>query len=347
VAEAEPQPVVRAWATTRPYDLAAVAALAAAGLLAALLDAPGWLRVPAGLAFILFAPGYAFIAALYPERHVQAGEDGVGRRGLQPLERVALSLGLSIAVVPLLGLGLNATPFGIRLVPVLLTVGGFTVACAAIAAWRRRRLPDDERLELRVVWASLPWRQRTLADKAVTVALVLAVLFAAGSLAYVLAKPREGERFTEFYILGPTGKAACYADTFREGRYVARGEDCPASAPNVTIGIINHEGREAVYTVRVVWTLEERLADNTTQVQEARVVEAWEVRLAHRPVDLSLDARFEPQYESVYDLPPPPFAGEQRLSFQLFLHDLEGEVALPPPEALDAPYRRLHLWIAA
>jgi uncharacterized membrane protein len=55
---------------------------------------------------VLFFPGYVFITALFPEK-----------KELDNLERLALSLGLSIAIVPLIGLLLNYTPWGIRLIP--------------------------------------------------------------------------------------------------------------------------------------------------------------------------------------------------------------------------------------
>ena len=62
------------------------------------------LRIILGLPFILFLPGYTLTAALFPRR-----------TDLGSIERVALSFGLSIAVVPLIGLILNYTPWGIRL----------------------------------------------------------------------------------------------------------------------------------------------------------------------------------------------------------------------------------------
>src|SRR5665648_1005599 len=68
----------------------------------------GPVRVVLGLFMVLFLPGYSLIAALFP-----AKDD------LDGIERFALSVGLSIAVVPLMGLALNFTPFGIRLVPIL------------------------------------------------------------------------------------------------------------------------------------------------------------------------------------------------------------------------------------
>ena len=39
-----------------------------------------------------------------------------------------MSFGLSIAVVPLIGLGLNLTPWGIRLDPILISLAVFVIA---------------------------------------------------------------------------------------------------------------------------------------------------------------------------------------------------------------------------
>ena len=85
-----------------------------------------WIRTVLGLPMVLFFPGYALIAALFP-----------GKDDLDGIERVALSFGLSIAVVPLLGLGLNYTPWGIRLIPILITLVIFTLGMCIITIYRR------------------------------------------------------------------------------------------------------------------------------------------------------------------------------------------------------------------
>ncbi|MGI0079041.1 MAG: DUF1616 domain-containing protein [Nitrososphaerales archaeon] len=69
-----------------------------------------------GGALILFLPGYSLTQFLFARR--QDMEDD--------LTRVALSIGLSIAIVPLLGLVLNYTPYGIRLIPIAIALGAFT-----------------------------------------------------------------------------------------------------------------------------------------------------------------------------------------------------------------------------
>jgi len=81
----------------------------------------GALRIAFGLIFVLFFPGYTLIAALFPRKTSLGG-----------IERLALSFGLSIAVVPLLGLLLNYTPWGIRLCPILISVLVFIMVMAGI-----------------------------------------------------------------------------------------------------------------------------------------------------------------------------------------------------------------------
>jgi len=80
-------------------------------------------RIILGLLLVLFLPAYSLTAALFP-----------GKGGLDGIEQVAVSFGLSIVVVPLLGLALNYTLFRIRLVPVLVMAAGV----------RRQGLPEGE-----------------------------------------------------------------------------------------------------------------------------------------------------------------------------------------------------------
>jgi len=119
-----------------PIDLALVIALTLACILFVMVpplnETP--VRVVLGLLLVLFLPGYSLIAALFPRRD-----------DLDGIERIALSFGLSIAVVPLLGLGLNYTQYGIRLVPVLLGLSLFTILLALIAYMRRARISEAER----------------------------------------------------------------------------------------------------------------------------------------------------------------------------------------------------------
>jgi len=83
-----------------------------------------------GSIFVLWLPGYTFIKALFPTKvPIQTGSED-----LDKIERVALSMGMSIALVPITGLLLNYTPWGIRITPITISLLAltFTFATAAI-----------------------------------------------------------------------------------------------------------------------------------------------------------------------------------------------------------------------
>ena len=85
-----------------------------------------YLRYLLGSVFTLFIPGYATVEALYPKE-----------RELSQLERLALSIGLSIAIVPLLALILNYTPWGIRQKSVAALLTLYISIIGLTAAWRK------------------------------------------------------------------------------------------------------------------------------------------------------------------------------------------------------------------
>jgi hypothetical protein len=87
-----------------------------------------YVRYVLGLLFALYLPGSMLIEALYPKN-----------QDLESLNRLALSIGLSLAVIPLIGLFLNYTPWGIRLTPITISLATFTEAMAFTALIRKYR----------------------------------------------------------------------------------------------------------------------------------------------------------------------------------------------------------------
>ncbi len=85
-----------------------------------------YLRYVFGSVFILYLPGSSLIELLYPK----PGD-------LSQLERVALSIGLSLALVPLIGLVLNYTPWGIKLDPVFASLSLVTLGLAGGGVYRK------------------------------------------------------------------------------------------------------------------------------------------------------------------------------------------------------------------
>jgi uncharacterized membrane protein len=166
----------------RPYDLIVAMALALVlvALVAFLPDT--LLRQILGLVFVLFLPGYVATAALFPENEQ-----------IDAIERVALSFGLSIAIVPLIGLALNFTPFGIRLDPILASVSAFIIVAALVGWYRRMRLPMDERFAI-VIDFEMDWKGMPLVDRLLTVGIVVMLVASVVVLAWAVTTPTDYPR---------------------------------------------------------------------------------------------------------------------------------------------------------
>jgi len=196
------------------------------------------LRLFLGLFFVLFVPGYALQAALFPSDAARAEASG---GGLDGPERLALSFGLSVAVVPPLALVLDRLPWGIRLWPIVIGETFVFVTCSAVALWRRRRLPPSERFVVEVdVDARGWWAAQDRIGRVLYGILAAALLVALFSAAAIVLLPKPGERFTEFYVLGPEGLAESYPL-----------EASPGQPLTVTAGIANREGVAAEYRIEV------------------------------------------------------------------------------------------------
>ena len=214
-----------------PYDLVVCIVLALVLILLIAFVPDSIARQILGLVFILFLPGYAATAALFPENEQ-----------IDTIERVALSFGLSIAVVPLIGLGLNFTPWGIRLEPIIASVSAFIIV-ASIAGWyRRMRLPEDERFAI-IVDVSIDWREMPLVDRLLTIGIVVMLVASVVVLAWAVTTPREGESFTQLAILGPEGMAADYP------RNLTVGEEA-----RVLLSVRSYEHEIMNYTIVLVLT---------------------------------------------------------------------------------------------
>ncbi|NJD78821.1 MAG: DUF1616 domain-containing protein [Candidatus Methanoperedens sp.] len=218
-------------------------------------------RTILGVLMVLFIPGYALIAALFPKK---GDIDGI--------ERFALSLGLSIAIVPLIGLVLNFTPFGIRPLPVLVSLSLFTLVMCLAAYFRRMELPENERFTVHFseLHSSTKGIMDTKSgkDKVLTIILILSIIVSIFMLIYVIATPKQGEKFTEFYILGDNGKAEGYPSLMEAGK-----------DSSVIVGIVNHE------YIPVNYTLEISLNNDSLSTRRIQLMynSTWEERVVFTP----------------------------------------------------------------
>jgi hypothetical protein len=111
--------------------------------LVVLVDAFAAMRVIFAVPLVLLAPGYAVTAALFPDPVIRLPTVlRVNPTGT--IERLLLSLGLSLAVASLGGLLLNLTPSGLQVQSWLLLLEGVTIGASVIALLRRERHPVSE-----------------------------------------------------------------------------------------------------------------------------------------------------------------------------------------------------------
>ena len=277
-----------------------------------------FLRVLFGVPLVLFIPGYALIAALFP-----------ASRDIDGIERVALSFGLSIAIVPLTGLALNYTPWGIRLDPIVTCLSILTIALCLAAQYRRARLPPEERF-------SVPFQAMRQAvsdeffkkegtsrtDRILSVILLIAIIAAVATTVYVIVVPKEGEKFTEFFILGEKQKAADYPTQLMTG--VNR---------SLFIGIGNHEYRTVNYTVETYllnMSFDERT--NTTSLEAMHPLDRFTVSVPHNQTII------RPYYFI------PLTTTFNRIEFLLFDETVPNE-RVKGMERINRSYRDLHLWV--
>ncbi len=117
----------------RNVDLLSVIVLAlCAGITNLLFRDANILHVLFGVPLVLWLPGYALAAALF------------GDGSVQRVERVLISLGLSIAVAILSGFILNWTPLGLNAATWAFVLVGVTLGASALAWWRRSSVPQPQ-----------------------------------------------------------------------------------------------------------------------------------------------------------------------------------------------------------
>ena len=91
-----------------------------------------YLRFALGLVFLFFLPGYALIKMLFPLKvPIQRSTENK-----DTIERVALSFGMSLVISPIVGLILNYSPWGVRIISITLSLLLLTITFATIAILR-------------------------------------------------------------------------------------------------------------------------------------------------------------------------------------------------------------------
>ena len=310
-----------------PADLILIVVWLAASIAAIYLpflnESP--IRIALAIPVILFIPGYCLLASLFPKN----GD-------LDLMTRMVLSIGVSIAIVPLIGLGLNFTPWGIRLDPIVTSLTLFTLVMILIILDQRSRLPSEERYRVPVseiaaaiqeeFWKKEADRNARILNGVLAAAILITILTAV----YVVTVPREGEQFTEFFILGENRTAANYPDWIIPGRNYS-----------MFVGVGNHENGDSTYTIET-WMLQTEF-DNSTNSSRILIMDPdnrVQFTLAQNQTTI-IPYNLSVPNISVQNFPVPKNR-YNRVEFLLFKGSLPGH-ELSGTDRINASYRDLHL----
>jgi uncharacterized membrane protein len=187
----------------------------------------GIIRLILGCLFVLIIPGYALTVVLFP-----------GAIDIGLLQRLSISIGISIALLSIMALILDHLTWGITLWPVAIFLTSFTFVMTLLALFRRHRLPVEDRFVIPPVNLRAWWRLRTTVERAMLG--VMMALFLAGVLVFASLFTIPDIPYSEFYVLGPDQ----VADMYPRGK----------GSENITIrlGITNYEGISELYRIDVL-----------------------------------------------------------------------------------------------
>ena len=264
------------------------------------------------------------IFALFPTKKAD--------RGIDIIERIALSFGMSITA-SLITLGLNYTSWGITLASDLISRFIFVISLGTIGIYRWIKTNPDERFIISFD-LSFP-KSESKFDKALTIILVISIIIAVSLLIYVLITPKTGEKFTEFYLLGPHDQADEYPKDLMIGENTS-----------VIIGAVNHEYKTVNYTIEI-WLINQTTVENQTVYHHMWFMNKINITLDHTPINT--EGPWMPQWEYNYNFSINQ-KGNFKLAFLLFTNPTEQYEQIKDykniaEQKTNSAYRSLHLWL--
>lgn len=313
--------------------------VAAATYVAVAIDAPPVLRVLLAGTALLVLPGYVVVAVLFPHRGAVAapgrlstfrGPDGVSSR-----ERLALAFGLSLAMLPVIGILVSISPWGFSESTVAGAFAAFVGVGGLFAAVVRRRLPPAKRFRIPIDRWTTDLRgalgRGSATERAVNALVIASVVVALLAAGGALAVPQGGESFTDFAVLAEND----------DGELVAGGypDDLAANgSATLVTAVENREGEPTTYTVVVTMERMDASADGSNAsggaAPGANASDGATVELQRFEATVEPGQRWTRRHEV-----EPALAGERvRVHYYLYRGD-----APATPDASSA-YR--HLWLS-
>lgn len=278
------------------------------------LTTDGIARAVLGLLLVLFLQGYAVVAALFPGQPAD-GEEWVARR-------VALPFGVSLALLPPLGLAFNAVSLPYTPLSVLGVVGTITLVGLLVAGRRRVALPPDEQGQS-AIGAWLGGLDRSLlrgptADLLVNALTVVAVVTAMAGLVFAVVAPAPAPSYARFSVLTENASGELVASGYPTNFTSGEGQ-------NVVVEIENQRSTDQQYTVVVQLQRFDTAEDSVTE--------------RSRLSTLNQTVGAGETWRGPLTVTPDMTGQRMRLAFLLYTDDV------PANPTLDSAGEHLFLWV--
>jgi uncharacterized membrane protein len=281
------------------------------------VEAPRPVAWALGVPFLLILPGYAIVAALFPEDTGRTRRSEAAQPWHEPdlLVRTGLALLVSAVVVAVAGTLLGILGV-LNLVTAVLTISAVTLIALGFAAARRQRI-DPATRAMPLGSQSRTWRRISAGSTTQNAATVLALVVLIGTLGFTAAAPPNGEPYTEFYVLSEGENGTLTASDYPET--VSSGEP-----ETLYVGLENHEHETQSYEVVML----AQAVDDDGSVIIQQEVDRFDVQLENG------------ENTTVEREVQPTIVGEEiRLRILLYKGGAPGD---PSVETAD---QSLHIWI--
>ncbi|MFU1783388.1 DUF1616 domain-containing protein [Haloarcula japonica] len=299
--------------STELSDLVTITVITTVALAATVSPVDGLLLAAVAIPFLLFVPGYALIAALFPDR-----ESMYQQHRLVGLERILYAVVASICLAVIVGVNLEFTNWPIRSVPVVSALAAVAYLSTFVALYRRKASGSEPSNS--AVQFNTGSNSETQSDdggvQLGSIVVAVAIMVALVSVTFVAAQPQRGETYSEFGLL-TENNGTLQADGYPEEMALGESSD-------LYFTVTNREQQHTNYVVVVQLTRTAPTGDATERARLDTYSETispgntWQKRHTVTPV----------------------LEGERlRLTYLLYRD------GIPDQPTVDNAYRETHIWI--
>jgi uncharacterized membrane protein len=298
-----------------------------------LFDIGGIIRSIFGFIFAIFIPGYVLVFTLFPTKKTD--------KGISVLQRTTLSLGFSIAIVSLIGFGLNYTPWGIQLESVSFFLIYFVLIFSFLGYYRWLKIPQEKRFIPSFDTSAL--KSENKMDKTLIILIAISLVIVGMTIIYIVVNPKEGEHYTELYFSTINGRPEGYKKNLTIGEQVSG-----------IIGIFNHEYQTINYTIEI-WLINQTIYYNQSTGENQSIynhmwfINKTTVILPHMNIDVEKTITNLTQWKTNYSFFPQK-TGSFKITFLLYTtptdeYSTDTDYKDIAAQKISSAYRELHLWI--